>query len=46
MLLIEVSPMTAGDVEQMIRQQPSLDLGPTIRDLAGHARVIQATRRS
>ena len=44
-LLIELSPMIAGEVEQLIRQQTSLDLGPTIRDLAGHARIVQATRK-
>jgi release factor glutamine methyltransferase len=44
-LLIEVSPMIAAAVEQLIRQQPSLELGQTIRDLAGHARVVQATKK-
>jgi release factor glutamine methyltransferase len=44
-LLIEISPMIVGEVEQLIRQQTSLDLGPTIRDLAGHARIVQAIRR-
>jgi release factor glutamine methyltransferase len=44
-LLIELSPMIAGEVEQLLRQQPSLETGPTIRDLAGHARIVQATRR-
>lgn len=43
-LLIEVSPMIAGEVEQLLRQQPSFNLGPTIRDLAGHARVVQTTK--
>jgi release factor glutamine methyltransferase len=43
-LLIEVSPMIAGEVEQLIREQPTLELKPTIRDLAGHPRVVQATR--
>jgi release factor glutamine methyltransferase len=41
-LLIEVSPMIAGEVEQVLREQSSLDLGPTIRDPAGHARIVQA----
>jgi release factor glutamine methyltransferase len=45
-LLIEVSPMIAGEVEELVRQQSSLEPGPTIRDLAGHARVVQATRRT
>jgi release factor glutamine methyltransferase len=42
-LLIELSPMIAGEVEQLLRQQPSLTVGSTIRDLAGHARIVQAT---
>ena len=42
-LLIEISPMIAAAVEQLVGQQPSLELGPTIRDLAGHARIVQAT---
>jgi len=45
MLLIEISPMIAAAVEQLIRASGAFDLGPTIRDGAGHARVIQATRR-
>ncbi len=44
-LFIEVSPMIAGEVEQLIRQQASLELGQTIRDLAGHPRVAQAIKR-
>lgn len=44
-LLIEISPMIAAAVEQLLDQQPVLERGPTIRDLAGHARVVQATRR-
>jgi release factor glutamine methyltransferase len=44
-LLIELSPMIAGQVEQLLRQQPGLSIGPTIRDLAGHARIVQATRK-
>lgn len=45
-LLIEISPMIAPAVEQLIDQQPLLERGPTIRDLAGHARVVQATRQN
>jgi release factor glutamine methyltransferase len=44
-LLIEVSPMIADEVEQLIRNQGSLELGAIMRDLAGHARVVQAIRR-
>jgi release factor glutamine methyltransferase len=45
-LLIEVSPMIAEEVEQLIHGTSSLDPGSTIRDLAGHPRVVQATRRN
>src|SRR4051812_805970 len=45
MLLIEVSPMIAAEVEQLIREQPLLEIAPTLRDPAGHPRVIQASRR-
>jgi release factor glutamine methyltransferase len=44
-LLIEISPMVAAEVEQLICDQPQLQLGPTIKDLAGHVRVIQAIQR-
>ncbi|HEX4414037.1 MAG TPA: peptide chain release factor N(5)-glutamine methyltransferase [Lacipirellulaceae bacterium] len=44
-LLIEVSPMIATAVEGLISAQSGLELGPTIKDLAGHARIIQANRR-
>jgi release factor glutamine methyltransferase len=43
-LLIEVSPMIATDVEKLIRDAGAFTLGPTIRDLAGHRRVVQATK--
>jgi release factor glutamine methyltransferase len=42
-LLIEVSPMIAAEVEQLIRATGTLKLGTTLRDLAGHQRVVQAT---
>jgi release factor glutamine methyltransferase len=45
-ILIEVSPMIAGEVDELVRNQPSLELGPTIRDLAGHPRVVRATCRT
>ncbi|MCI0491558.1 MAG: peptide chain release factor N(5)-glutamine methyltransferase [Planctomycetes bacterium] len=44
-LLLEISPMIAGSVEQLIRDISSFESGTTIRDLAGHARVVQATKR-
>jgi release factor glutamine methyltransferase len=41
-LFIEISPMIAPEVEQLISNMPGLKLGATLRDLAGHQRVIQA----
>jgi release factor glutamine methyltransferase len=45
-LLIEISPMIAENVEQIVRDNSELELLATIRDLAGHARVVQAIRHS
>lgn len=44
-LLIEISPMIAVAVEQLVRNSNAFELSPTIRDGANHPRVIQATRR-
>jgi len=44
-LFIEISPMIASSVEQLIRDSGVFELAPTMRDLAGHARVIQARLR-
>ena len=44
LLLVEISPMLAGQVEQLVRDNTAFELRPTIRDLAGHARVIQAVK--
>jgi release factor glutamine methyltransferase len=41
-LFIEVSPMIAAEVEEIIRSAAEFELGATMRDLAGHARVVQA----
>jgi release factor glutamine methyltransferase len=41
-LFIEVSPMNAADVEKLI-DAVGLRRGPTLRDLEGHQRVIQAS---
>jgi release factor glutamine methyltransferase len=43
-LLVEVSPTIAASVEALIRDQPSLALEPTLKDLAGHPRVVQAIK--
>jgi release factor glutamine methyltransferase len=44
-LFLEISPMIADAVEQLVRTESSLELGPTLRDSAGHARVVQAVRQ-
>jgi release factor glutamine methyltransferase len=41
-LIMEVSPMIGTEVEQIIRSTPQFELGQTMRDLAGHPRVVQA----
>ncbi|HJQ81348.1 MAG TPA: peptide chain release factor N(5)-glutamine methyltransferase [Lacipirellulaceae bacterium] len=41
-LIMEVSPMIAADVEQIFRGMPQFEVGLTMRDLAGHPRVVQA----
>lgn len=41
-LIIEVSPMITERVEQIVRECGHFELGPTNRDLAGLARVVQA----
>ncbi|MEX0641652.1 MAG: peptide chain release factor N(5)-glutamine methyltransferase [Pirellulales bacterium] len=41
-LLVEISPMIAGSVEQLVRGNSTLELLPTLRDLAEHPRVVQA----
>jgi release factor glutamine methyltransferase len=42
-LIMEVSPVIAAEVEEIIRSTAEFELGPTMRDLAGHPRVVQAT---
>jgi release factor glutamine methyltransferase len=44
-LFIEISPMIATEVEQLIEQQPSLERRATIKDLAGQPRVAQAAAK-
>lgn len=43
-LLIEVSPMIEPAVRGLLAADGRLQLGPTIKDLAGHPRVVQARR--
>jgi release factor glutamine methyltransferase len=42
-LVIEVSPFNAGEAEKLL-DAAGLHRGPTIRDLEGHLRVVQATK--
>jgi release factor glutamine methyltransferase len=44
--LCEISPMIEPAVAQLIAQHPELELQPSIKDLAQHARVIWAIRRA
>ncbi len=44
-LLLEISPMLEDSVRKLIAADGRFDLEPTIKDLAGHARVIAARRR-
>jgi release factor glutamine methyltransferase len=41
-LLMEVSPMIAAEVEQLLKSIPNLSHQQTIRDHSGHARVLHA----
>jgi release factor glutamine methyltransferase len=45
-LLLEISPMLQQRVESLLAAEARLDSFPTAKDLAGHARVAQARRRS
>lgn len=43
-LLMEISPMIAERVEQLVTATEGLQLQPTIKDLAGHKRIVEASR--
>lgn len=45
-LLMEISPQIERKVRELISADSRLALGPTVKDLAGHARVVQAQRNS
>ena len=45
-LIVEISPMIEAAVRDLIACHPEFDEPNTIKDLAGHARVITAQRRS
>jgi release factor glutamine methyltransferase len=44
-LLLEISPMVQQQVESLVGGDERFELGPTIKDLAGLPRVVQARRR-
>ena len=44
-LLVEIGPATVAAAEAALAAVPGLELGPTLKDLAGLARVVQARRR-
>lgn len=44
LLFVEISPMIASAVEQIVRDSGGFEPLPTLRDGAGHARVIQAKK--
>ena len=44
--LCEISPMIAAAVRDLVAVDPRWELFPTLKDLAGHPRVIQMRRRA
>jgi release factor glutamine methyltransferase len=44
-LIVEISPMIEAAVREIVEKVPRLELGATVKDLAGLARVVQARRR-
>ncbi len=44
-LLLEISPMLQQRIEALIASDARLELGPTVKDLAGLSRVVQARRK-
>lgn len=45
-LILEIGSDQEGPVRALISARPELELSPTVRDHAGHPRVLVATRRS
>jgi release factor glutamine methyltransferase len=45
-LLIEISPMIEAAAVGLLAAQPTLELAPTIKDLSGLPRIIQARKRN
>jgi release factor glutamine methyltransferase len=44
-LLVEISPMIEAEVRRLFASDPKWETHPTVKDLAGHPRVVQARRR-
>ena len=44
-LLLEVGVTQAEAVRGLLAAQPDLEVGPTVKDLGGHARVVTTKRR-
>lgn len=44
-LIVEIGPMIEAAVRRIVESEPRLELGATIKDLAGLARVVQARKR-
>jgi release factor glutamine methyltransferase len=44
-LLVEVGPSTAALAEEVVAAQAALSLEPTLKDMAGLPRIVQARRR-
>jgi len=45
-LLVEIGPSTASAAEAVLAAQPGLEPGPTLKDMAGLPRIVQARRRA
>jgi release factor glutamine methyltransferase len=43
-LLVEIGPAIEADVRRLVTDQGQFEIAPSIKDLAGHVRVIQARR--
>lgn len=45
-LLVEIGPSTVAAAEAVLAGQPGLEPGPTLKDMAGLPRIVQAQRRA
>jgi release factor glutamine methyltransferase len=44
-LVVEIGPTVVGPAEAALAKQAGLEPGPTLKDLAGLPRIVQARRR-